>query len=370
MKQVFCFFAFLFVFFGFSVSDASVRIKPKTVAVTPADVMSYQIIKAGQWTNALKNPNHIEPGWNLFYPLPDGSDTTAKVAFGDNQTFIVKRIINARNLLNPDLAQNEPRVIPQVKPASYDSNSVLAVETKGFDFLFWLIVAFCVILIIALLNLVQQSIKNKEKYEKELKAERKILEITENELELTKQKLPIEAPALADENWLKTNNPVESHQTDTNSLLLPSASTMTRVFGKKPDLIGQALVSTKDNATIMDFSFGRKANTGLKDVAVWLGWNWATKKGSKKKGWVPVGMIASVCSNGFEVNPEKVKSLDQLFTKVELANKGRNPVAYLNPDVPANVKFPELLAGLVVKYHEGNIADLRKAGAVINLPNK
>ncbi|NTV79196.1 MAG: hypothetical protein HGA25_08710, partial [Clostridiales bacterium] len=134
------------------------------------------------------------------------------------------------------------------------------------------------------------------------------------EMKKMENQLPVKAPAIADEKWLSDNNPVgNSIPVDSKDVPALASNAITITYGKKPDLIVQARVSTAKNAVNMKFSHDREATTGLTDVVVYLGWNWDLEK----KRWTEVGMLAGPCSNGFEATPGKVRK-SSIFVKTSL----------------------------------------------------
>jgi hypothetical protein len=195
-------------------------------------------------------------------------------------------------------------------------------------------------------------------YDKNDEYWKNVLRARNQELEKSKNKEEIKAPPTVTNEWLQNNNPVGRPIREDGS------DFASHIHGKKPDLIVQAKVSTEGNAISMMFSHGRTATTGLKDVIVYLGWNWD----SEKRKWIEVGMIAGPCSNGFESNPSQIKKMDKLFTKVELVSKDRHPVVYLNTNVPEGIQYPKLVKHLVFQFHSPAIQDLKKTGVKVEIP--
>jgi hypothetical protein len=239
--------------------------------------------------------------------------------------------------------------------------SIVEVSVKDSDYLLWVIPSLLILLIVIYFlyrNYKKQEQLIEEKNKKEAQDYTKIFNL-ERDLEKVKNKIPVKAPEIADEEWLKNNFSVGDQIPSDNVEVASNA--ISRVYGKKPDLIIQAKVSTVGNSVNMEFSHDRKAITGLEDVVVYIGWDWV------KKNWVEVGMLAGPCSNGFEANSNNVVK-GQLFTKVELVDKTRHPVLFTGENVPKGAKYPELVKSLVLKYHGINIVDIKKAGAGVIVP--
>lgn len=267
----------------------------------------------------------------------------------------------------------KPEPLPQIKPAVTTNPIQVATIPWWMDLdpLVWLLFLMIAILLAALIvrivmfNKAEQEAKEKnnrlsgEKNDLENLAQR--LRIENEEL---RNKLPIEAPKMATSDWLEKNNPVGTPiplpSTEDNGQSTIDA--IRKVTGKNPDLIVFAKVSTVENGTKMQFSHSREAVTGLKDVNVFLGWDWD----AKKRRWIDVGRWAGSCSNGFQANPEAVKK-GEVFSKIEPVS-AQNPIISIGKNVPQGVMYPELVKSLVIKHHENNIAEIRKTGTKIDLP--
>lgn len=347
-----------------SLSFGLVRIKPEhTVSKNTkiANLVNY-VVKY----NGIENPDLIHEGEAFYFSNQKGN------TFGEPSLLIEVYKGDCLWTMSRNFIYGDPRFpyvlqksLPIVKPVPASAPVIPETENSGLDWTGFLVgVVVGLLLLACYLAFKNEQLKDENKKTSEAnELEKKILE---RELEVTKNRLPIVAPVLSNEKWLRENFPIEvPRRYDNLGNLTPTASTIARVFGKTPDLIAYALVSTKESAVNMEFSNERHANTGLSGVAVWLGWNWNIEESK----WVEVGMIASICSNGFVMNPEKVKKMDSLFTSVELVNKSQHPVLS-EEKVPGGTLYPELVAGLVIKYRESAIEDLRKAGATVTLPTK
>ena len=231
----------------------------------------------------------------------------------------------------------------------------------GLDPWTWLFMIMALIFFILFIisSLKRERLKDNEK-EKDILFSREKASL-KKELEETKNKLPIEAPVLADAEWLGSHSPVGAPIPQDDPVAASDA--IAKVYGKKPDLIAQAKVSTVENATKMKFSHERTATTGLDNVNVYLGWDWSTKK----RRWVQVGMWAGACTNGFESNPDKVKK-NQVFSKIVPIDKNHHPIISTGKNVPAGVQYPMIVKSLVFKYHKDNIVDLKKIGVLVEIP--
>lgn len=83
-----------------AISFVGVSVFGQDAPVTPKDKLADAIIRYNA-PNGLANPDSIWPGQMLYYYLPDGSDTTIYPVFGDNQTSLVKGVIDKKGLLDP-----------------------------------------------------------------------------------------------------------------------------------------------------------------------------------------------------------------------------------------------------------------------------
>jgi len=266
-------------------------------------------------------------------------------------------IIPGENLLNPN---------PNwVKPVFTDVTQTVTTMVEKPGMINWKVFIACLFALFLLyIHLMNQKERAHKKNLSEYSTDRSRLIGERNELRKklfkTENKLPVQLPKnkIVDSSWLLSNY----HVGDPISDAYPAIRNLERIYGKKPDLIVQARVTTKAEATIMNFSYSRTANTGLDKVVVYLGWDWD----KEKKEWKEVGMVAGPCSNVFTMNPERVKKMSTLFKKIELVDKTVNPIIFLNIlNVPY---YPKLICDLVIKYHEGNLNEARLAGATIMLP--
>ena len=312
------------------------------------------LVRKANVINGLNDSSLIFPNQMLVYPFPKDEDRWFYcVREGDQQLRIAKQLLFGDFKMLPiDTSWTEFKpqkpvvVLPVVEKTSY----------RGLAFGLLL----CVLaLLAALIYVEKEAAKDRKKGEEAEKlwiAQKKFLE---KELVETINKLPINPPPTVDGSWLEKNNPVGSDLTNHPDF---ASATIARIYGKMPDLVVRALVSTGENAISMNFSHGRKANTGLKNVAIYLGWNWDEEKSQ----WTEVGMIASVCTNGFQVSPEKVTSINELFTNFELVGSDQHPVVYQSKVLPKNnFRYPALIHGLIMQYHGKNIADLNRIGVVV-----
>lgn len=156
MKKSFLLSVLVICFASFSFGNLVMR--QKDAPVTQEDIWAYRIIQRNASVNNLANPNDIWPGQWLYYYLPDGSDTTARIVKDDNQTKVVKRIIKEKNL-----AELWSKKIPSV-PTLIEEDKDLA--QKGisevlhrFPLLGWLIITVgLLIVIIAIIILINNII--------------------------------------------------------------------------------------------------------------------------------------------------------------------------------------------------------------------
>lgn len=352
-----------------SLSFAGVKFKPKVVSrdTEIANLREYVI----KYNGAQKHRDLIKPGESYYFPTvklgyerDTYSDPYLLIDVYPNDNFTKMSAIYLFGVAVPSLPMNK-QVVDKV-PAPASEPAVPGVESSDSGWLwFLLVVAFVFLLLAGYFAFINEKLKTeKEEIAKANERERKELE---RELEATKKKLPVVPPVLSNERWLRENSPVELTQNfDNQGNLVPTSATVERVFGKMPDLLVAACVSTKGNAVDMEFSYNRRATTGLSNVPVWLGYNWV-KKSKQKAKWVEAGMVATACSNGFQ-NIKNILSMSQLFTSVELVNKTKHPVLSCSEKVPEGTLYPELVSKLVVKYHENDIKDLRKAGLVVEPP--
>jgi len=372
MKRMFFVFFLTAIFFASLPSFGRVRIKPKTDTIVVAEQKQYSaeetaaanLVRKANKINKLANENLIKPGQKLVYPYPSDNDRLNVTVIQDDYQLKIAKKINAGGY-NPGyhFVLDSTLQIPEKQKASEDSVVfTLEPETKNYTTLLWFLVICLIVFIAFLIFKFLKAIKEKENIAGQLENMSDSNWLLGQELEETRNKLPIEAPEVVDSEWLKQNNPVGNDITNSSSDLVQE--TIARVYGKKPDFIAQAMVTTGENAISMNFSHNRTAKTGLNNVVVYLGWNWDLEKNA----WIEVGMIASACSNGFEVNPERVEKMASLFVFVELAKKNQHPVVYSGGTVPEGTIYPELVKELVIKYHEANITDLRKAGMLVEIP--
>lgn len=349
---------------------AGVKIKPKESRDTRIANLREYVIK---YNGAQKHRDLIKPGEAYYFPtVKPGyerdtySDPHLLMDVYHRDSFTKMSAVWLYGASLPSLPDNGTVISdPKSTPPSFSSvGSDGIAKSFRFDW-FWPFIIFFVLFLVTFCLMTWRIFQKEEEKRKIAEAIEKERKDMEREIEEMKKKLPVVPPVLSNERWLRENSPVElTHNFDDQGNWVPTASTVERVFGKKPDLIAYALVSTKESAVNMEFSNERHANTGLSKVAVWLGYNWDELKSE----WTEVGMIASICANGFEMNPEKVKKIGLLFTSVELVDKTKNPVLSCDKKVPEGTLYPELVAGLVVKYLTPAIADLRKAGATVEIP--
>lgn len=349
-------------FFCGSAVLGAVKIKPKAEnqVLVQKHYSAEEIAAANLWArsrplNDLQNENLIYPGGMLIFAYPQKEDRwMAPIQKGDWVLKISKRLVQGgfvTRAINP-----EP--VTEFKPQKVFV-PVLPDTTKVKSYLNWCwgLLLCLIIALLALAYAIVKSAKAKKENKEEINFLKNSEDLLAKELEKTRNMLPVNPLPIVDEWWLRHNNPVGSGRNIQNVTFSGIG-----IQGEMPDLIVRARVSTAENAVKMDFSHNRKATTGLKDVAVWLGWNWNTEESK----WVEVGMIASVCANGFQMNPEKVQKISQLFTKFELVNPDQHPVVHESDNLPKDdFKYPSLIRGLVMKYHAEHITDLNKAGAVV-----
>lgn len=243
--------------------------------------------------------------------------------------------------------------------------SVVEVPVNNLKYL-WVLIPLILILLWVIYSLFSANKEKKQIIEinrDKLQELHSTINTLSKELETAKNQIPVKAPEIADEEWLRNNFSVGDPIADDNSNLAIKA--ITRKYGKKPDLIAQARVSTEVNALSMEFSHDRKATTGLKDVVVYLGWSW----NQEKKIWEEVNRLVGPCSNGFEVNPDNVVK-GEMFSKVELVEKDRRPILFIADHIPATTHYPEFLQPLVIKFHGDNITEIEKAGVGVVIPQK
>ena len=342
MKKV-IFIWILLIGFG-NLTSGAVKIKPKNenAYLIQKQYSKEETDAANLWNrsrplNNLKDENKIYPGNLLIFEWPFHGDRHMSIIYpGDYPLKMAKQLVSPeKDTARSHWISNNPfqKVVP-IMPVIKTFNTE--------KFLLWILIFFLVSAFFATIlyvSLSEEKIKKlKESLNEISKKDREKLDELLEELQKTKNKLPIIAPEIADEEWLRNNNPVESQPTFSDyEYGILSQATIERVFGKKPDLIVSAKVSTDPKAVSMEFSHERKANTGLNNVAVWLGWNWNTEKNA----WVEVGKIASMCSNGFELNPDRVEKMDPLFTSVELVKK--DSILYFSGIMKLSLKIQTIL---------------------------
>jgi len=341
-----------------AVSFASMSFAPEKSKNTQIANM----VKKVSVLSGLKDPDKIRPGRILIFPFPTSEDRWMEnTRKGDCVWTVTDRVLfGHKYMLAPDDALP---ILPSVRPVVPIIVTPIDIPFDWDGLLFWILLAALFIILLGWIYTNSQSDKRKrlsDELRKKMEArEKQLLE----ELKEIKKKVPVDAPALVNADWLKNNSPIDAgHDADYMGNAIPTSETVERVFGKMPDLLVSAIISTKENAVDMEFSYNRRAMTGLSNVPVWLGFNWVPKKGRKKAGWVKAGMVATACSNGFQ-DPKNILSMDQLFTSVELVDKTRYPILSCDKKVvPEKTPYPELVAGLVKEYYKLIIADLSKAG--------
>lgn len=170
-------FLVIFVLMAFvaTLVSGSVRIKPKYTPVTKEDVWAYRIINHNAQVNGLANPNRIWPNQQLYYYLPDGTDTTTLIAKGDNQTKVVKRIIREKNLT--ELWSKKTPTVPESKDSNQEPATLwekicsFFQEMAGlgvFGLLLLLIALLAIILLIAIIvNQIRLNNKKKKEWAKD-----------------------------------------------------------------------------------------------------------------------------------------------------------------------------------------------------------
>ena len=315
--------------------------------------------------NGIKTPNLIFPGQAFYFPTVTTGDT-----YGDphllldvyDKDYLLK--MSEYYLYGNPMYQTTAQPLPMImQPAPAPTPAPVVIKVSYWDStLLWLVIFCLIVLLIVLIIKLVNAIKKIEGNNKDFDSlERKQKELL-RELEDTKNKLPIITLDVVDEDWLRRNNPVGDEITSYPESAEP---TFSKIYGRKPDLIVKALVSTEKNAVSMAFSHNRTAQTGLDNVVVYLGWDWDEEEDK----FIEVGMIASVCSNGFEVSPEKVVPMDVLFTKFELAGDAF-PIVTMYDNIPLEVDFPKLVASLVIKYHKKSISDLKRSGVKVEMPKE
>lgn len=340
-----------------SLSFAGVKIKPKVSHRTEI----YNMVEKVSVLNDLKNPDLIYPGQTILFPLPWQNGNLGIDALpGDCLSMMCSKFISGPVIhYIPENGSSVLKIAPVSAPAPF----IIKVDYLDSTLLGLLIFCLIILLIWFIFKRIE-SIKRREEDKKMIARIEEQNSQLARELQSTKNKLPILATPVVNSDWLKSNNPVG--EDITNSSAFVAQMMVAKVYGKKPGLIAQALVSTSKNAISMLFSHQRIAKTGLDGVPVYLAWNWDTEKSK----WAEVGMIATVCSNGFQVSPEKVVPMDKLFTKFELVSLDKHPVILCDGGAPEGTIYPELVSRLVVKYHENDIKDLRKAGATVEIPKQ
>ena len=347
----------------------AVKIKPKKENQQVAVQKQYsaeETAAANLWElSAPLNPDWLKkklifPGQPVFFAFPNENDRWISIPEkGDYPLKMARNLVKGNNAF-----ENTPQwylETPKMMPYEAKEKANVQENFSNFDWLYiWLFffISLAIIIFLGLrcYNLWKELINTKEQADNENRDLKNQISNLENKIKEIEKKLPIEAPAIVDEEWLKNNNPVNVNPNSIDDLVFSG----NKVLGQKPQLIAKVLVSTGENSINMNFSYNRMAKTGLTDVPIYLGWNWDVENNE----WAPIGMIASVCSNGFEVSPEKVVPIRELFTKFDLV-PDQHPIVYKSENIPLKTKYPVLIRGLVIKYHEANIEDLNKAGAIV-----
>lgn len=168
MKNVFLVLVLAIFFAGTSVG--SVRIKPwNSQQVTPEEVLADIIIRYNA-PNGLIHPDSVWPGQRLYYYLPDGSDTTIFPVFGDNQTTIVKGVIDKKGLLDPGPDANvavyngepyDPESLGADSEADESSLAKFWQKMKNFTIVQWLVFLYLLAILIGLIYMIPFSINRK-----------------------------------------------------------------------------------------------------------------------------------------------------------------------------------------------------------------
>lgn len=267
-----------------------------------------------------------------------------------------------------EVLSNPERIHLQTDLKEFTKTVYVEVPSKNPNILWvglFILMTLCVLFMFLVLRKVT-SLVNKKISERDqtIGAYQNEMHKLQKELQDTKNKLPVIPPTEGvDEIWLTENNPMGNPIVDSSSDNL--SENFHRRYGKKPDLIIKAVTSTSPDSVMMGFSHDRKAVTSLRKVTVYLGWEWSEE--ALDNDWHGIGMVAAPCANWFEINPDKVQSFNEALTEFELVGN-EHPIIFLNEKVPKDQEYPKLASKIVEKFHEWNIADLKKAGAVIDFP--
>lgn len=156
MKKVFLLSVLAILFANFSFGSWAIK---QYAPVTKEDVWAYQIIQHNASVNRLSDPNLIFPGWSLYYKLPDGSDTITNIVKGDNQTKVVKRIIQEKNLLNPE--PTLPVLPENIEPAKKGMSEFI----RDFSWLAYvLVILFFLLFLFFIYNEISKKNRNSKNY--------------------------------------------------------------------------------------------------------------------------------------------------------------------------------------------------------------
>lgn len=151
--------AILFANFSFG----NLVMQQQNVPVTKEDIWAYQIIKRNADANNLADPDKIWPNQYLYYFLPDGSDTTTLIARGDNQTKVVKRIIEEKNLT--ELWSRKTPSLPVLPENDEPAKKWMSEITKDLSWLlYFIVVLFFLLFLFFIYNEISKKNRNSKNY--------------------------------------------------------------------------------------------------------------------------------------------------------------------------------------------------------------
>lgn len=311
------------------------------------------VVQSQKFNPGVSNPDSIKTEQLLYFLVPVLSK------FGDTEWGIISKIGSA-------LTRNdEPVVLSSLENESGITTPTISFppEVKDYDHFLWIMGLFFIVLLgIAAFLIYRLREKNKYLLEHDESMQNELNELdgkltkTERELEESKGKEQIFPPVTGvDEKWLEENNPEGKSISDDEPEEI--VENFSRVYGKKPDFIVRAKVTTRGKGTNLGYSFGRTAVTTLNNVTAFIAWD---KVGETLQ---ELGFIIGSCANRFQTNPEEVRKISDMF---EFNLDGtEHPIVFKNSNISEDDVYPELVKKLVVKHHDANITDLRKAGVQV-----
>lgn len=337
----------------------------ETTTMTPTKVLVplMEHVAPGEraWNIAVQEFNNGYAWRDSFFQWPENAYLKDRITYNEKGESILTWHIG-EPYVNPNSSKATERYLKVPHTTKVVTQKITTTATKESNLDSYLPFWLSLFLLIGVLFWIFMLNKVTKKRTKEMEDGylKNIIHMEEEIFEL-KNKLPIEIPkdGIVDEEWLKTNHPIaDPIESGLGEGHIAMKSLNTK-YGKKPDLILKTLFSGESPVN-MDFSHNRNASVKLNNVTTYVGWAW------EKNRWKEVGMVVGACQNCFEFDTTQVKKISEKLSNFKLIDDRQHPVVFEKIS-GKNPRYPELVKKLVLEYQAENIADIERAGAIVDL---